>query len=310
MDDNTVPSSYNGFEFFWDARYNMDELRHRYAALRFQLLSGTLLSIVLVRNVWHSAVVVANFPRKFAPWSCLFISTLGTLVLGGITIPAIGLNGLSCNAMGWSLINGVVLSSVACNFILLERAYVACQQKRWFLIFGVIFSSVPAFIFLIVTIASSAVIYSSNYGCHLQYPDYLPYVRIITDLPQNVMFSAIFCLAIYRNYRQRKEYMWKELARDGIITMLLVALSNIVSFIIGETSILGEYTNTIYIADWVLTSTLLSESIYKIHIKPHLYASSKKSTTHPAATDMPRGVASTTYRTFRITEIDTYQEIQ
>jgi hypothetical protein len=250
MNDNIAPSSYNGFEFFWNASNNMGELRKRYLALGSQLICGTILTIVFTRNFWRSIIVVVNFPHKFAPQCCLFINTLGILVLGAITVPAIGLNGLSCRTMGWCIIFGVGFSSIACNFMLLERAYVAFHKRRWFLIVGTLFSFVPSIGFLLITAISSSVVYGPNYACHLDYPNYLPYARIFSDLPQNLMFSTIFCMIIYRNYRRRNEHMWKELARDGITTMLLVSLSNIVSFALGESKALGAYTNTIYIADW------------------------------------------------------------
>ncbi|RKP26674.1 hypothetical protein SYNPS1DRAFT_27648 [Syncephalis pseudoplumigaleata] len=308
MHTTTIPSSFNGFEFFWDARDEPDTLRERYKALRFQLLCAILLSMVFMRNIWRSALVSSSFSRKLAPWCCLFISTLGLILLCGVCIPSIGLNGLSCHTMGWCLIVGVMLSSIGTNLILFERAYVAYQQSRWFFVVGLLLAVVPAIVFLAITSVESSVEYNAIHGCFLRYPDYLPYVRIFVDLPPNITFSVIFCMVIYRNYRRHREHMWKELAQDGIIMMLLVAVSNIVCFIVGESNIMQEYTNMVYIADWVLTSTLLTESIYKIHFRTSTYSRNKKSASRPhnSASDMPCVGASTTGKVFEMTGMTTF----
>ncbi|KAI8055037.1 hypothetical protein BDF22DRAFT_653975 [Syncephalis plumigaleata] len=224
MNEIEVSNSLNGFEFLWEVRNEIVPLRTRYRTARFQLACATLVSIIFLYNTWHSILVAYRYPRFDGP---------------------------SCNTTGWSIVAGVVLSTMAANVVLFERAYIACRRAKWLLVSGLFLTFIPGPVYMLIVVNTGSIKYTNLHGCYLNYPAYLPYVRAFTDLPQNIIFGVIFCRVIYHNYVRHREELWKELVKDGVITMLLVALSNITCFIIGESNVLGAYSSLAYITDCV-----------------------------------------------------------
>ncbi|KAI9597995.1 hypothetical protein BDF19DRAFT_433223 [Syncephalis fuscata] len=136
--------------------------------------------------------------------------------------------------------------SISCTRFLI----LACGRPRWFLIIGIILIIVPGPIYITIVQYSSTSRYSEIHGCYIQYKSYLPYARIALDLPSNIIFSAIFLMVIYRHYKRYQEACWKKLAKDGVITMLLVVASNMLCFIINATEVIKENGDLLYIVDW------------------------------------------------------------
>ncbi|KAI9597997.1 hypothetical protein BDF19DRAFT_261752 [Syncephalis fuscata] len=275
MIKNDLSGDLGSIDFVWEARDEIDSLRRRYLAINYQILFGVIMVFILLRNTYRAGYVVFAYSRKLAPWCCLAMNLVGVLLSVFISIPSIALGIASCNTLAWAVIAGVTISSAITNAVLFERAYLACNRPMWFLILGIIMigGSGPAYV--ITVWYSSTPRYNEMHGCYLKYPAYLPYVRLSLDLPFNVIFSVIFSMVIYRHYKRYQEDCWKKLAKDGALTMLLVVASNIICFIVGATRMLEEASDLLYVADWIITATLLVNNIYNLHMMPQSYGTTK-----------------------------------
>ncbi|RKP27132.1 hypothetical protein SYNPS1DRAFT_21266 [Syncephalis pseudoplumigaleata] len=225
----------NGYQFVMEAHADTAAFQRRYKAVFFQLFLVTIILCVFVRNSYLALKVLLKAPRRLA--SCVFN------LFGSEFAP-------SCLVTAWLVIGSVVLSAVVTNVIIAERAYLAHNRNKWLLAFSVVATAVPAPIFLFVTWLESVAQMSESASCLTVHSPYLPLLRLLLDLPGNVIFSLAFFVVIYRRYRQYKEIGWKELARDGIATLLLVLLSNFVCFLVNVAVTSTDYGDMMYVIDW------------------------------------------------------------
>ncbi|KAI9598072.1 hypothetical protein BDF19DRAFT_494121 [Syncephalis fuscata] len=266
MTQDSLSGDLGGVDFVWGARNETASLRRRYLAINCQILFAMLMAIIFLRNTYRAVYVIATYPRKIAPLCCLSTNLFGAFSAIIIAIPSVALNVFSCYTLCWTLAIGLMVSAASVNTILFERAYLACNRLKWFLVLSIIMISVPGPAYIIIIQHSADPKYNEIHGCYLNYRSYFPYIRLSLDLPPNIAFSAVFLMVIYRQYKRYKEACWKKLVKDGVITMLLIIASNIACFIINTTNILKETGDLMYVADWVLTATLLVDNIYKLHI--------------------------------------------
>ncbi|KAI9591920.1 hypothetical protein BDF19DRAFT_468479 [Syncephalis fuscata] len=202
-------------------------------------------------------------PRKIGPWCCIIIASSGVLAFiapitfGVTTVP-------SCSTGLQHALAGLTISTMAINVILFERAYLAHQRSPWVLIAGIIAVAIPgpAYAFAIWYLVVPNI--SDSIGCYSMNRPLIPHIRFGLDLPSNVVFSAAFCIVVYRRYTKYHEACWKYLAHDGIIAMLLVIVSNTLCCVLNLISVVEEFGDMVYLVDWLITGTLLVEYQCKI----------------------------------------------
>ncbi|KAI9596869.1 hypothetical protein BDF19DRAFT_324654 [Syncephalis fuscata] len=86
-------------------------------------------------------------------------------------------------------------------------------------------------------------------GCVFNYTDAQSYSWLATVLPVNAFFSAIFSYVVYKQYKTFGLDAWRRLAGDGIQTMCLVILCNIVCGVLLICRAFGEFSDLFFIID-------------------------------------------------------------
>ena len=73
---------------------------------------------------------------------------------------------------------------------------------------------------------------------------------VITSLPINLFFSGIFCYVAHKQYKLHGSDIWRRLSGDGIQTMCLVTLCNIVSGALVLLHAFGNFSQALFVLDW------------------------------------------------------------
>ncbi|RKP24464.1 hypothetical protein SYNPS1DRAFT_23454 [Syncephalis pseudoplumigaleata] len=243
------------FNYMTEPLDSLAETRTRVIGLQSQTLAVLLTTAIFVRNFNISLRMVVLRIRTLSAWCCFIPSLLGA-IFGGMVVYAFLFSGLSCRNTVWfsGFINTI---AIMCNSaILLQKAYLVLCRQRWIIIFGTIFT-LPQLGFFAIIVLDCYVTVEPKEGCVLYYPLYLPLYWFFASVPINLFFSAIFSHVTYQQYRTFGSEAWMYLARDGIQTMCLAVLCNFVCGVIILFGIGGNYAIMFYIADWLLSSTIL-----------------------------------------------------
>ncbi|RKP26610.1 hypothetical protein SYNPS1DRAFT_21661 [Syncephalis pseudoplumigaleata] len=234
---------------------NLALTRDRVIGLQFQTASVLLATFIFIRNLRITIRMVMSRMRTLSAWFCFVPALLGTL-FGLTVVYALLFSGLNCRKLLW--LSGIVNTiAMMCNSgVLLQKAYLVLCRQRWIAIFGTLFT-LPQLGFLVIVMVCCPITVEPLLGCVLYYPSYLPLYWFFASVPISLFFSAIFSYVAYRQYSMFGSDAWKRLARDGIQTMCLAVLCNIVCGIIIVFQIGGNYAIMFYVADWLLTSTIL-----------------------------------------------------
>jgi hypothetical protein len=89
-----------------------------------------------------------------------------------------------------------------------------------------------------------------NSACVMHYPSFIPWYWFGAVASINSLFSFIFCRVAYRQYRIFGSDSWRRLTHDGIQTMCLAVLCNIVCCFFIITRIGGNYSDILFPIDW------------------------------------------------------------
>ncbi|RKP23757.1 hypothetical protein SYNPS1DRAFT_24171 [Syncephalis pseudoplumigaleata] len=249
MQSSSASGTLNGYQFITEAHDNEAAFRRRFVAVYFELFAIALVFLCFVRNFYRAARLLHMCPRKIASWCCATMTAAGVLAFpcGLFTASPFG---PSCNLVIWEVLLGMVVFTMATNIAMLERAYLAHGRRRWLLAVGALSIVGPGPLYVSLAWYTSTAAFSDMFGCNMRYRSFLPYIRLLLDLPANVVFSAIFLRVVYRAYRRHHDQCWRELGRDGIITMLQIILSNLVCFTLNVSQALKEFSDVFYILDW------------------------------------------------------------
>ncbi|KAI8057084.1 hypothetical protein BDF22DRAFT_669435, partial [Syncephalis plumigaleata] len=276
-ESDAILEKLNGYEYIIRAQSDPATLRKRYMAVFLQAFLITLILVFFTRNLWRAIQVFIKYPRRLASCCCMVLTVTSVLSFIGCVFFGSWF-GPSCEVSAWVIMMGMVVFTIATNIIMLERAYLAIGRRRWLLIAGAFAIILPGPFYIYMVYLTTTMTISDLYGCHTQFDYYLPYVRLLLDLPANTIFSSIFSVVVYRRYKLQREACWKELARDGAATMLLIIMSNIICFVLNISKLLGEFGDTFYIIDWLIASTLLVENNRRMFFGAHTRKSEKPST--------------------------------
>ncbi|KAI9595001.1 hypothetical protein BDF19DRAFT_443124 [Syncephalis fuscata] len=248
---NDTAGDINIFEYIWQAHDNEAILQQR--------------AVVFSTNAIKVGIITAKYPYKLAPWCCLLANTTGALSNICFGIFTFFTYGPTCHAVAWATVTSLTISTVLTNIMLLERAYLAYRRSKLFILLGIFLILVPAPIYMIAIWWCADIGLSNRYGCYMKFAFYLPYFRLLLDLPCNLVCSAVFSTVIYKYYKKYRDDCWKRLARNGIITMILVILSNIICFFLNLKSTKNLYfVSQTATAKNFPTKSCLKKKIYSV----------------------------------------------
>ncbi|KAI9591864.1 hypothetical protein BDF19DRAFT_453718, partial [Syncephalis fuscata] len=234
---------------------NAKLMRARIQALYFQAMAVIMMLFLFARNFKIAVSMIIARRNTLTPWCCLIPSVIG-LILCVLTISALFINGANCRILVWITGFGVT-STVICNcFILLQKAYLILMRQRWVLLVGLSFT-LPQISYLILVLTICPVTIEEKKGCVYHYPPYLPWLWFGVTTPINMFLSGVFCHVAYKQYKLFGSNAWNRISRDGIQTMCLAASCNIVCAALILFEVGGNLSTLSYIADWLLTSTIL-----------------------------------------------------
>ncbi|KAI9595000.1 hypothetical protein BDF19DRAFT_88960 [Syncephalis fuscata] len=220
MVHNDTTGDINISEYIWQMHDDKTNLQRRYVNFNYLLVLIVTMAVIFIRNTIGVGIIAIKYPYKLAPWCCFFANISGAIIAVGISTPAFFAHGPSCNTLVWAVVAVLPFSSTLINIMLFERAYLAFRRSLWFLLLGILFIVIPGPTYFIAARWSSTPRLNERYGCYLDYPQYLAYIRLVVDLPCNIVCSVVFSIVIYRQYKRYRDDCWKHLARNGIITMV------------------------------------------------------------------------------------------
>ncbi|RKP23909.1 hypothetical protein SYNPS1DRAFT_24012, partial [Syncephalis pseudoplumigaleata] len=192
MYSDDVDGHQSMIDFIWQARDNEPAFRQRYVTVGTHLIPCYIIAYVFARNSICVGKIIAKYPYKLAPWCCFCANLVGFLCFAAFGAPLwLSTDGI-CASYAWAIVVSISISGTLGNIMLFERAYVACQRSIWFILLGIVLVGVPGPAFVVAAWRTSTAKLSPRHACYLDYPDYLPYVRLSIDLPSNIVFSIIF----------------------------------------------------------------------------------------------------------------------
>ncbi|RKP05080.1 hypothetical protein THASP1DRAFT_33089 [Thamnocephalis sphaerospora] len=250
----------------------MAEARERMRGLSVQLMLEVVAFCFFMRNFYYSIIMLYQAPRRLAVWCCVLQTVPSVTFSAGFALAIIAPHGPSCRAAIWVVVVGLIISADAANVLLLTKAYLVHQRNRWLLVAGILLI-IPSPLAIWVIWYRSYMVMTPEVGCLVKYPLYFPWLKFGLDAPINIIFSISFLLVVYRQYRQHGSNCWKDLARDGLITMLVVVTSNLICAFGTAFTVLGDLSEMFWVGDWVVTSTLLVEHVRKL---PHTASDARK----------------------------------
>ncbi|KAI9591327.1 hypothetical protein BDF19DRAFT_468919 [Syncephalis fuscata] len=250
-------ANYSPIEFLQHNNGTMQDIQDRSIGVSGQLMINVLPGTIFIHCTYRAVFMTIRNPNRVASWCCLILSLIGVLEFWFFLTAGYIFDIFSCKSLLWSAIISVSLAPLFVNLALLERVYIVYACKRWILIVGVILSCISPFVFIYTLSKKTDMSYRPLLGCNVLIPPIASFARVITDAPINIGFSFAFILVIYRQYKRFGAACWKELAQTGMITSMLIVASNILCMLANAASVLGHYTDMIYLADWIFTTLLL-----------------------------------------------------
>ncbi|KAI9591516.1 hypothetical protein BDF19DRAFT_454672 [Syncephalis fuscata] len=223
---------FNAIQYFEAAGDDLAEMRSRVQGIFIQLLINTGVLYLFLRNTWHALRMLYARPTLVPAWCCFVQSAMGI--------------SFGCLFLMTALPNGRPAT----------QAILANQRSRTLLVAGIVLMLPQPFLIYVVWRLGSATM-DPIAGCSAILPVYFPWLKFGLDVSLNIVFSAAFINVVYRHYRLFGSEAWKQLTEDGVRTMCLIILSNIVCLFIVTFKFIGNTSETWWIADWAITSVLL-----------------------------------------------------
>ncbi|KAI8049209.1 hypothetical protein BDF22DRAFT_657857 [Syncephalis plumigaleata] len=263
MEDHDPLGNLNAIEYIMSADGSKEEYQRRSVGVHLQLISIMALLFIFIYNSYRSVRMTFKRSHKVSSWCCLVNTLTGIFYVAGAALTHHMPYGPSCRTVVWAAIIGMTIATMSMNTLLLERAYLAHQRSRFLLIFGVLLI-IPAPTLIYRAWLEVVATFSPSSGCYAKYPASFPSFRLLIDLPPNLVFTCAFVMVIYQHYQRFGDRCWKRLARDGVVTMLLVVISNLICMLCNVFSTFGEMSDVLFIVDWAVTSTLAVENTYRM----------------------------------------------
>jgi hypothetical protein len=249
MKDYDPLGDLNAIEYLMSADGSKEEYQRRSVGVHLQVISIMAMLFIFLYNGYRSILMTIRRSHKVSSWCCLVNTLTGVCYVTGAALAHHMPYGPSCHTVVWAAIIGMTIATMSMNTLLLERAYLAHQRNLLLLIFGILLI-LPAPTFIYRAWFEVTATFSPTSGCYAKYPPSFPTFRLLIDLPPNLVFTGAFLMVIYQQYKRFGDRCWKRLARNGVVTMLLVALSNLICMLCNVFNVLGEMSDVLFIVDW------------------------------------------------------------
>ncbi|RKP26738.1 hypothetical protein SYNPS1DRAFT_27585 [Syncephalis pseudoplumigaleata] len=266
-----------------------DEIQHvrmRMQGLYRQLVLNILISAVFLFNFNRAIRMMRTRWKTLPSWCCLLPSLCGVLI-GILAVASLFPPSISCRTAAWYVGFAVTFSLMCNSVIVLQKAYLALCRPRWVLVVGVLFM-LPQLGFMYVSWLVSPVTLEEDSGCTIHYPHFLPFYWFGSTMPLNILFSGIFSYIAYKQYQSFGSEAWMRMARDGIQTMCLVVLCNIMCATVLVFHVGGHLSNMFFAIDYMITTTILVHHCYQLReLAGESKRASKNSLSHQRANAPP-----------------------
>ncbi|KAI8058212.1 hypothetical protein BDF22DRAFT_739615 [Syncephalis plumigaleata] len=234
---------------------DLNEARFRFKGNSIQTFATVIVTYLFFWNTWRSLRLLYINPRSIVNWCC-FVQSFWGAARVFITIANLFTSKGNCSMAIWMSLTGLTASAVCTLICMLSKAYMVQMRDKRILWMGILF---------IPLVLSSAVIFAfkgaplmTKQGvCIGVIPSWLPLTRAIVEVSVNGVFSYIFLRAVIQQYRVFGSRCWDKLKSDGIFYLLCVAASSILCAILMATEALGAMSETLFLVDWLVASTLL-----------------------------------------------------
>ncbi|KAI8050209.1 hypothetical protein BDF22DRAFT_696097 [Syncephalis plumigaleata] len=235
--------------------YNAGNRGNELAGVRFQIINGAILMYIVLHNTKQAINLLNNRPRAIISWCCFIPCITGILTATIFIMLELGLY-FTCRHAVWSLSFGISVSNFCNTMILLQKAYLISCRQKW-IIYVSVLPMLLQLSYAICTTFTGHVRILLESGCTVFYSYYTIWYWFAIAFPLNTVFSCIFCYHAYRLYRQYGSDAWKRLTRDGIQTMCLAAICNIVFCFLVISQAFGPRSDLLIPTDWLIVNTML-----------------------------------------------------
>ncbi|RKP25685.1 hypothetical protein SYNPS1DRAFT_28585 [Syncephalis pseudoplumigaleata] len=215
----------NYLDYFVGLAGGMKEQRAKLFAIEQASIMLTAMVYLFAYNFVISSKMVMMRPLALSSWCCLLPSVAG--LIAGIMSALVTLGLLfNCRIVIWTIGFGTGIALVCNSTILLQKSYIVLNRKRW-----ILYVSVPLIV-LQFSYPFAVMFYTyatidAHLGCMLNFPYGFIWYWAIINAPLSTFFSVVFCRVCFKQYRQYGSDTWRQLAQDGIQTVVLALLCNI-----------------------------------------------------------------------------------
>jgi hypothetical protein len=237
----------NAGEYIYQANGDVEEMRRRSHGVYMQLLINVVMLHTFLRNLIHSVKMLYARYDSVPTWCCA-IQAFAGLLFSALSMSLVLPGGVSCRVAAWCIAVCVVCNTLCTGTALLHKAFLAHNRNKRLLTAGILLMLPQPYI--IYCIWNSPTTVDGSIGCLLHYPPYFPWVKFGLDAPLNLVFSVAFLMVIYQHYRQSESVAWSKLMRNGIQTMCLIVLSNIVCMVCTAFEVAGLFSEMFFVFDW------------------------------------------------------------
>ncbi|KAI8052826.1 hypothetical protein BDF22DRAFT_488797 [Syncephalis plumigaleata] len=217
-------------DFYMEATGDIVEQRGRLMGLQFELIIAVAALYLFGRNLVKTCNALVSRPHALPLWFSFISAFFGTAI-GFVFILLPLTEKLNCRKLVWAESFGMSISMLCNSTILLYKAYLVLYKRKWILYVGIPLI-IPQIGFAVLIVFYSFYIAKANVGCLTFYPEFIIWYWASVNTPHNILFSVIFCFVTYKQYKILGSDIWRRLAREGIQTMSLALLCNILSTII------------------------------------------------------------------------------
>jgi hypothetical protein len=226
---------------------DLGEARLRLDSSGKQIIMSVIALYIFIRNSWKMLQLLHSRPSNKIYWCC-FIQAFGSVVVSvcGIILPLS--SRLTCRAFVWTVVCGLIISTICTAICLLSKAYaVQMRDKR---ILWICIVCIPAPAIVIWGIAYEDNIFFTNDGaCMISLPNWIPIVRGCVEIVINVIFSYIFLCTVVKQYQTFGSNCWSKLKSDGLLYLLCVTVSGIACAMIVVFQWLGPLSEMVFVVD-------------------------------------------------------------
>ncbi|KAI8050433.1 hypothetical protein BDF22DRAFT_694952 [Syncephalis plumigaleata] len=249
------PGERNLADFFVETSDNLEDQRKCLFGVQTGIALMVVILYLFVHNLFIACRMTMRRPRSIISWCCL--AATGSAIING-TLVALAMLGVAfnCRNVVWGTGTSMSIGFLCNGLILLHKAYLVSCRQKW-----IIYVSIPfiltEMLYMLVLTHVTFTSFDVNIGCAMFYPPAFLWFWAGAVAPLNILFSMIFCRVAYRQYRLFGSDAWKRLARDGIQTLCIAALSNTACCLLIVTHFGRTNTDFFLVTDWAIVTTVL-----------------------------------------------------